>query len=277
MGRTIEHTSSIGRMFDPVGLGLRICRCPGRYLWRTPAGLLGQRALVWRARARRRAARRARRPRHGRGRRRAAPRCRIATPATIVGARSGCRPRTSRRSRERHLGEAREQQLDLGQLEHVAVHARAGRRARAPASIAASDVAVPATPTACATPARTSAGTPPRSSRGRRRRAAAARAAAAGRAVQVALGLAHDAGLQRDVEADRRSPRVPATSSVEPPPMSNTSSGVAVVGRRARASRRGRSAAASSSPVIVRASRPYVSRTVGGEVGAVGARRARRS
>ncbi len=44
-------------------------------------------------------------------------------PATIVGARSGCRPTTSRRARFVHVGETREQQFDGGELEPVAVHA----------------------------------------------------------------------------------------------------------------------------------------------------------
>ena len=49
-------------------------------------------------------------------------------------------------------------------------------------------------------------------------------------AVQVALGLAHDAGLGRDVEAHLVT-RSRSTSSVEPPPMSITSVGVRRPGR----------------------------------------------
>ena len=45
----------------------------------------------------------------------------IAIPATIVGARSGCRPTTSRRCVVVHLREAREQQLARRELEDVAV------------------------------------------------------------------------------------------------------------------------------------------------------------
>ena len=77
--------------------------------------------------------------------------------------------------------------------------------------------------------------------------------------VQVALGLAHDAGLGGDVEAPLAR-RAPTTNSVEPPPMSIT--------ERRRASPRSRSlvaprnvSRASSSPEIVRASRPKRSRT----------------
>ena len=48
---------------------------------------------------------------------------RIATPATIVGARSGCRPTTRPALGQRHRGEPGEQQLELAELEHVALDA----------------------------------------------------------------------------------------------------------------------------------------------------------
>ena len=44
-------------------------------------------------------------------------------PATIVGARSGCRPTTSRRCCFGHVGEAGEQHFDGGEQQRVAVDA----------------------------------------------------------------------------------------------------------------------------------------------------------
>ena len=45
-------------------------------------------------------------------------------PATIVGARSGCSPTTRAALRFVHVGQAREQQLDGGEQQRIALHAR---------------------------------------------------------------------------------------------------------------------------------------------------------
>ena len=82
--------------------------------------------------------------------------------------------------------------------------------------------------------------------------------------VQVALAVADDADLRRDVEAPRRAP---STSSVEPPPMSITRYSLGAV---ARASRRRRSAAPPRRRSAIRAAKPSASLDPRGERGAVG-------
>ena len=164
---------------------------------------------------------------------------RITTPATIVGARSGSRPGISRALGERHGGEPVERSRRAASRgEHVALDPRRvvrlerevdrgalGRRCRRRRSRARSRA--------------TSAGTAPRGSRARRRRARRAPRGVGGswcrwRSVWRTTPIW--------VETWKRTaPRAPTTSSVEPPPMSITSSGSRV--GRARRSRRGRSAA----------------------------------
>ena len=184
---------------------------------------------------------------------------RITTPATIVGARSGCRPVTSRRSASGMRGEAREQQLEIAELEHVALDAvgvvgvellgdrRAARwRCRRRRSAAA---------TVARTSARDGAVDDRRAPR---RRARAARPARAGRSAGGARSGA------------RRRPGWRRGSATSPPrPIDELGRAAADVDHEQRPS--GGSARpavaprkvsrASSSPGIVRASRPKRSRT----------------
>ena len=127
---------------------------------------------------------------------------RMITPATIVGARSGCRPGTARRSSSGVPPGARAAPRASRAPARGPRPARC-RRARARDRSRAHEVAVPATPTAASTRARTSAGTAASTlgaHRGGERRAVPGR----GRVrAQVALAVADDADLRRDVEAER--------------------------------------------------------------------------
>ncbi len=191
----------------------------------------------------RRAGCRARRPRPRRGRRSASPRCSRITPATIVG---------------RAVGVQAGDVAALGER-----HARRGGRAASRRCARRQAVAVDACGVVGVELLQRS---PRRRSRCRRRRSpvsgrartrlrdrARRRSSArlggerlraprgrGGSVLQVALGLAHDAGLGRDVEVDGRAPW-PTTSSVEPPPTSMTSERCSSGRRRrGRSWRRGR-------------------------------------
>ena len=112
--------------------------------------------------ARRRAGCRALRLRRARARTRAAPRSSTIMPATIVGARSGCRPTTSRRCCFVHVGQAREQQFDRCRAAGHSRRRARGRTGRAPGRSTAAEVAVPATAMPRATGSRSRAGRPSR-------------------------------------------------------------------------------------------------------------------
>ena len=179
------------------------------------------------------------------------------TPATIVGARSGCRPGTSRRSASGSAASRVEHARAAAPRVSTWPSTRPGRRARAPRSIAAHDVGVPATAIAASTRSRTRAGTAASSVARTSRASASSSAGVGGSRVQVALGVAHDADLRRDVEArPRRARRRRARSSRR-----RCRSPAAASGRRrARAVAPRKVSRASSSPLSVRASRPKRSR-----------------
>ena len=162
---------------------------------------------------------------------------RMIPPATIVGARSGCRPVTWRRSASGRRGQLGEDPLAGGEREPVPVHAlavvgveRAGRSRR--------------TRSACRPP-RCRRHAASRTSRG----TAALELGASGRAAGLELvpawagrcaggarcGAPSRAASRRRT---RRCPACPTTTSVLPPPMSSTSSGSSCA--RARWSRPGR-------------------------------------
>ena len=190
-----------------------------------------QRAIVL-SRARRPRGCRARTPRPASRPKRRSTSSRITTPATIVGARSGCRPGTSRRSRERQRG----QPVAAARRSRVAVSTWPSTRV----GVVGLELQVD------------------RGARGRRcrrrrsRRATRARTAAGTAASSVARDVGARAPSSSSAVGGSRcrwrsvwrttptcvetwkstSPRAPTTSSVEPPPMSITSSGV---GRRSRA------------------------------------------
>ena len=183
---------------------------------------------------------------------------RMSVPATMVGARSGCSPGTARRSSSGSAARVAEISAEPRAAHDVALHPRRvvglelRRRSRRPRS-----------------PCR-----PPRrrphalAHLGRHRRlehrAHVARErvdALAARAGRRAGGARCGARRPAWVETWKSiSPRAPVTSSVEPPPMSTTSSGVASPRSRAAVAPRNVSRA-SSSPLSVRASRPKRSRT----------------
>ena len=145
---------------------------------------------------------------------------RITTPATIVGARSGCRPAISARSASGAEAKLREQALDRRQREDVAVdplgvvgvepeldRGERGRGAGDGDPLGGSRLGPPAT-----------RGLDQR--RGRRRQAPRARARSGGRR---RCGARCGGRRRPAARCGRRSPRrVPTISSVEPPPMSIT-------------------------------------------------------
>ena len=152
----------------------------------------------------------ARRPTGCRGRRprpRPSPnasstRVRMTTPATIVGARSGCSPRDLAALGDRQRGEPLEQRLERRAREHVALDLRGvvglerevdrGARRRGAGDRDGGLRPARGRPpgTAPATPASTSAAS------------AASSARVGGSECRVALGVAHDADLRGDVEAE---------------------------------------------------------------------------
>ena len=193
----------------------------------------------------------------------------MTTPATIVGARSGCRPGISRRSASGSAASRSSSSLERGrasstwpstcvgvvgvelEVDRRALRSRCRPRRSPPRALA-----------------RTSRGHGRlEHARARRRRAPRAPPARGGSACEVALGVAHDADLGRDVEAaPRRARRRRARSSrrrCRSPAAASASAARAAVAPR-KVSR------ASSSPVSVRASSPKRSRTARGELGAVG-------
>ena len=178
---------------------------------------------------------RGRTPRPRRARTRRARGARITTPATIVGARSGCRPADGPARRERQRGEALELRLERGAREHVPLDAgrvvgleRRGRSRRTRSAVPATAIA--------AIGARRRPGRRRRARRRRRRRARPARRGVGGsvwrwRSVWRTTPIC--------VETWKPiAPRAPQTSSVEPPPMSITTRSVGVV-RRAHGGRAG--------------------------------------
>ena len=175
----------------------------------------------------------------------------IATPATIVGARSGCSPVTRTALGVGHAREPVEDARADRAPQDVAVHERAvvgiqaeldrGARRRG-AGDGDGHVAT----------LRRSLGRDVVADDLRDLAAQAVDLVGARRIViDVTLGLAHDAGLRRDVEVDGA--LAPVTNSVEPPPMSTTSTSSPVSARSLVAP--AKVSAASSSPPIVRASR----------------------
>ena len=170
---------------------------------------------------------------------------RIATPATIVGARSGCRPGTSRRSAS-GIAASRADRLQARARERVALDARAGRRARARGRS-------PRTRSPCRRRRR-----PPGRARARRpgppaskrrahvaRRAPRARRRAGGSPCRWRSVWRTTPTWVETWKRDARRPR-PTTNSVEPPPMSTTSSSRPSGGRAAAVAPRKVSRASSS-------------------------------
>src|SRR5215213_3192364 len=167
---------------------------------------------------------------------------RITAPATIVGARSGWRPSTRRRSSTVRLASI------------AAMRSQAARLRRWPCtasapSIAASEVAVPATAIPCCGSTR---GTVLLTSS-----ASDSSSSSVGGSLFRKRSVCRTEPIWVDSWNSGRSPGRPTTYSVEPPPMSMTtvsrsSARPAVAPTKVRR--------ASSSPEIVRASTPYVSR-----------------
>ena len=172
-----------------------------------------------------------------------APRAGSTTPATIVGARSGCRPRTSRRSASGSAASRASSSSQRGAASARGPGPARGRRARAPRSIAAQRGRRAGDARSRRRRARADgAGTARLETSRARRRASACELVAARRVVRA--GGARCGARRRPASrrGSRPAPRAPTTSSVEPPPMSMTSSGVASSRSRSR-SRRGTSAA----------------------------------
>ena len=184
---------------------------------------------------------------------------RMAAPATIVGARSGCSPVTSRRSASGSAASIAQHAL-AGARGRAGSRARArGRTDRAPGRSPPATVAVPATAIPCSIAARIAAGTSASTIRVRvRRRAPPPRPGAGGSACEVALGVADRAHARGDVEVrlarPAGRPRTRCCRRRCRPPAS-----VPVLAARAVAPRKVRRA--SSSPEIVRASMSKRSRT----------------
>ena len=173
---------------------------------------------------------------------------RMATPATMVGARSGWRPRTrrgrrgggpARRARRRRRSSGRGDSRGRGPGRRARGPGRSRRRRwpsrprRSPdgeAALVVGDVAVDQAADVGAELGDLGPGR--------------------GIVAEVALGLADDAGLEGDVKAASRP--VPRTSSVDPPPMSSTRVGAGSSGSRSLVAPR-KVSRASSSPGIRRA------------------------
>ncbi len=167
----------------------------------TPAAGLREPPVLTTARARRRGGCRARRPPPRRARTGRSTSSRITAPATIVGARSGCSPGTCGAARAQLRPARRGSARASSTVSHVPVDLprvvgleplRDRRRARSPC---------PRPRSPARTARRRSAGTPSSEDRRGRRRASSSSSRCSRRVgVDVALGLAHDAGLVGDVE-----------------------------------------------------------------------------
>ena len=172
-------------------------------------------------------------PRSGRARRRASPR-----PGSPRRRRSSARGRGAGRSprgarSSGHRGELGEDSLAGGERRARSRARARGRRGRARWSIAASEVAVPATAMRGATPR--ADGLRHLGLDDRRRLALRARRAppgGGGSSAQVALGLAHRARAGSRRGSPARRPGRPTTNSVLPPPMSITSVSASPPARR---------------------------------------------